>query len=286
MPHGLSHALTKATRPVPVEIKPTAWRGSLHLRELWEYRELLYFLVWRDVKVRYKQTVVGILWAIIQPVMTMVVFSVFFGGLARMPSDGLPHPIFYYSAILPWSYFAQALTSTTNSMVENQRIITKIYFPRLILPLAAVVTGVVDFVVAFSVLLLMLAWYGITPTAAICLLPLFLALAVVTALGVGLWFAALNAMYRDVRYVMPFLIQFWMFASPVVYPSSLVPSSWQWLYGLNPMAGVIGGFRWALTGYGQPHLALLLASAAVMVLLLVAGVLYFQRVEETVVDML
>jgi lipopolysaccharide transport system permease protein len=269
-----------------LEITPTEWRVSIDVRELWEYRELLYFLIWRDLKVRYKQTVVGVLWVIIQPLMTMVVFSLFFGGLARMPSDGLPYPIFYYSALLPWNYFAQALVSTTNSMVENQRLITKIYFPRLILPLAAVVTGLVDFAVAFSVLLVMLAWYGITPPFAALLLPLFLSLAVVTALGVGLWLAALNALYRDVRYVMPFLIQFWLFSSPIVYPSSLVPAGWQWLYGLNPMAGVITGFRWALTGSGQPPGVLLAASAAGMVVILIAGLFYFQRAEETIVDVL
>lgn len=265
-------------------IEPTASGVRVDLRELWEYRELLYFFVWRDIKVRYKQTVIGAAWAIIQPVMTMVVFSIFFGGLAKIPSDGLPYPIFFYSALLPWNYFAQALTSTTNSMVENQRLITKVYFPRLILPIAAVATGLVDFAVAFSVLIGMFVWYGITPSPAILLLPLLLLLTVVTALGVGLWLAALNALYRDVRFVIPFCIQVWLFASPVVYPSSLVPSEWQWLYGLNPMAGVISGFRWAVTGSGQPPNLLLAASAVAMVVILVVGLRYFQRAEETVVD--
>lgn len=285
MPESFHSTIDLPEEPL-IKIRPTRPWSLIDFRDVWAHRELFIFLVWRDLKVRYKQTVVGVLWVIIQPLMTMVVFSIFFGGLAKIPSDGLPYPIFFYSALLPWTYFAQALTSTTNSMAENQRLITKVYFPRLILPLAAVVTGLVDFAVAFSVLLGMLTWYGITPSLAALLLPLFLLLAVVTALGVGLWLAALNALYRDVRFVIPFFIQVWMFASPVAYPSSLVPAGWQWLYGLNPMTGVISGFRWALTGYGQPHLVLLLASAAGMILLLIAGLFYFQRVEEAVVDVL
>lgn len=280
---GVATAQREETYPA-IRIEPTKRGVRINFRELWEYRELLYFLVWRDVKVRYKQTVIGAAWAIIQPLMTMVVFSIFFGGLAKIPSDGLPYPIFFYSALLPWTYFAQALTSTTNSMVENQRVITKVYFPRLILPLAAVTTGLVDFAVAFSVLISLFLWYGITPSPAVLLLPLLLLLTVVTALGVGLWLAALNALYRDVRFVIPFCIQVWMFASPVVYPSSLVPSGWQWVYGLNPMAGVISGFRWALTGSGQPPNLLLAASAVGMVVILVVGLRYFQQAEETVVD--
>ena len=281
---GLATIQQEEQLPV-FRIEPTARGVRVDFRELWAYRELLYFFVWRDVKVRYKQTVIGAAWAIIQPVMTMVVFSIFFGGLAKIPSDGLPYPIFFYSALLPWNYFAQALTSTTNSMVENQRLITKVYFPRLILPLAAVTTGLVDFAVAFSVLIGMFVWYGIMPTPAVLLLPLLLMLTVVTALGVGLWLAALNALYRDVRFVVPFCIQLWMFASPVVYPTSLVPSEWQWLYGLNQMVGVISGFRWALTGSGSPPSPLLaVASAIGMVVILVTGLRYFQRAEETVVD--
>jgi len=282
---GVANAQREETYPA-IRIEPTAHGVRVNFRELWEYRELLYFFVWRDVKVRYKQTVIGAAWAIIQPLMTMVVFSIFFGGLAKIPSDGLPYPIFFYSALLPWTYFAQALTSTTNSMVENQRLITKVYFPRLILPLAAVTTGLVDFAVAFSVLIGMFLWYGITPSPAVLLLPLLLLLTVVTALGVGLWLAALNALYRDVRFVIPFCIQVWMFASPVVYPSSLVPAGWQWVYGLNPMAGVISGFRWALTGSGQPPNLLLAASAVGMVVILVVGLRYFQQAEETVVDVM
>jgi lipopolysaccharide transport system permease protein len=259
---------------------------GLDFRDLWEYRELLFFLVWRDIKVRYKQTVIGIGWAIIQPFFTMVIFGFFFGLLARIPSDGLPYPVFYYAALLPWTYFAHALTGTTNTMVENQRIITKVYFPRLILPLTAVLVGLVDFAVASTILIGMLIFYGIVPTLAILLLPAFLLLAVATALGVGLWLSALNAIYRDVRYVVPFLVQSWMFASPVAYPSTLVPERWRWLYGLNPMAGVIEGFRWALTAQGQPPGSLLLVSAGVVLVILVGGLLYFQRMEETIADVI
>jgi len=274
---------TETAVPV-VRIQPTGGFLELNLRELWDYRELLYFLVWRDVKVRYKQAVIGVGWAILQPFLTMIVFSIFFGHLAKLPSGGLPYPIFYYSALLPWNYFAQALTGATNSMIENQRIITRIYFPRLILPLAAVLTGLVDFAIAFIILLAMLWWYGISPSPTLALLPIFGLLAVMTALGVGVWLAALNAVYRDVRYVIPFLLQFWLFASPVVYPSSLVPPHWQWVYGLNPMAGVIEGFRWGLTGQGRPPDLMLCATAGAVALILVGGLLYFQWMEETVVD--
>jgi lipopolysaccharide transport system permease protein len=275
----------KVEQELPLlRIEPSRSWVSLKLHELWEYRELLFFFVWRDIKVRYKQTVIGAGWAIIQPFFTMVVFSLFFGKLAKMPSNGLPYPIFYYSALLPWMYFANALSNATNTMVENQRVITKVYFPRLILPLAAVVSGLVDFAVAFTILIGMMLFYGIAPTWAVLLLPLLLLLAVMTALGVGLWLSALNAIYRDVRYAVPFFIQFWMFASPVAYPSSLVPGRWQWLYGLNPMAGVIEGFRWALTGQGQPPGPVLLASAAAVLLLLVGGLIYFRKMEGTIAD--
>ncbi|MGA9986414.1 MAG: ABC transporter permease [Terriglobales bacterium] len=262
---------------------PSDW-VDLNLRELWDYRELLYFFVWRDLKVRYKQTAIGAVWAILQPFLTMVVFSLFFGRLAHMPSNGLPYPIFYYSALLPWIYFAGALQNATNTMVEHQRMITKVYFPRLLLPMAAVTTGLVDFAIGFVVFLGMLLFYGISPGGAILLLPFFLLLAVLTALGVGLWLSALNAIYRDVRYVAPFLIQFWMFASPVAYPSTLVPERWRWLYGLNPMAGVIESFRWCLTGRGQPPNLLLAASTGMVLVILMGGVAYFQRMEGTIAD--
>jgi lipopolysaccharide transport system permease protein len=273
----------RAAVPVTVIRPPAGW-FDLDWRELWAYRELLYFFVWRDLKVRYKQTVIGAAWAVIQPFFTMVVFSLFFGMLAKIPSEGLPYPVFYYSALLPWTYFAGALQNATNTVVEHQRVITKVYFPRLLLPLSAVLSGLADFGIAFAILVLMMLYYGIVPTAATLWLPAFLLLAVLTALGAGLWLSALNAMYRDVRYAVPFLIQFWMFASPVAYPSSLVPEGWRWLYGLNPMAGVIEGFRWALTGQGQPPGPLLAASAAAVLLLLAGGALYFRRVEGTIAD--
>jgi lipopolysaccharide transport system permease protein len=257
---------------------------ALDLGELWVYRELLYFFVWRDIKVRYKQTVIGAAWAILQPVLTMIVFSLFFGKLAKIPSQGLPYPIFYYSALLPWMYFATAMQGATNIVVDNQRVITKIYFPRVVLPIASVLSGLLDFSISFGVFLIMMAYYRIVPMASVIWLPAFLLLAVLTALGVGLWLSALNALYRDVRYVVPFLVQFWMFASPVAYPSSLVPERWRWLYGLNPMAGVIEGFRWALTGHGQPPGILLAASSAAVLLLVVSGLIYYHAVEGTMAD--
>jgi lipopolysaccharide transport system permease protein len=257
---------------------------ALDLPELWAYRDLVYFFIWRDIKVRYKQTVIGAAWAILQPVLTMLVFSLFFGRLAKIPSGGLPYPIFYYCALLPWMYFSTAMQSATNIVVENQRMITKIYFPRVVLPVASVLAGLVDFAISFAVFLVLEAYYRIVPSGAVIWLPAFLLLAVLTATGVGLWLSALNAMYRDVRYVVPFLVQFWMFASPVAYPSSLVPAKWRWLYGLNPMAGVIEGFRWALTGQGQPPGILLAASSAAVLLLVVSGLVYFHAVEGTVAD--
>jgi lipopolysaccharide transport system permease protein len=261
----------------------SAWL-ALDLGELWAYRELLYFFVWRDIKVRYKQTVIGAAWAVLQPVLTMIVFSLFFGKLAKIPSQGLPYPIFYYSALLPWMYFATAMQGATNIVVDNQRVITKIYFPRVVLPIASVLSGLLDFAISFVVFLVMMAYYRIMPMASVIWLPAFLLLAVLTALGVGLWLSALNALYRDVRYVVPFLVQFWMFASPVAYPSSLVPERWRWLYGLNPMAGVIEGFRWALTGHGQPPGILLAASSGAVLVLVFSGLIYYHAVEGTMAD--
>jgi lipopolysaccharide transport system permease protein len=270
-------------RPV---VRITARRGwlQLELRELWSYRELLYFFVWRDVKIRYKQTAIGAAWAVLQPFLTMVVFSLFFGALAKIPSQGLPYPVFYYCALLPWMYFASALQNATNTVVEHQRVITKVYFPRLVLPLASVLSGLVDFAIGFVVFLAMMLYYGIVPTRTTLLLPVFLLLAVLTALGLGLWLSALNALYRDVKYVVPFLLQFWMFASPVVYPSALVPERWRWLYALNPMAGVIEGFRWALTGHGQPPGGMLLVSAGMVAVTILGGLIYFQKMEGTIAD--
>jgi len=269
--------------PIVRIIPPTRW-WVLPIGELWEYRELLYFYVWRELKVRYKQTVVGAAWAVIQPLMTMLVFSLFFGKLAHIPSGGLPYPIFYYSALLPWMYFASALQNATNKVVENQYVITKVYFPRLILPISAVLSGLVDFGISFLMFVVIMIYYRVQPTRAILMLPVFLLLAVLTALGVGLWLSALNAIYRDVRYVVPFLVQFWMFASPVAYPSSLVPVKWRPLYGLNPMAGVIEGFRWSLTGTGDPPSRMLVASAGMVVAIVVTGMMYFQKMETTIAD--
>jgi len=279
----MSDARHSVTEPL-IRVSPSQGWWQLDLRELWQHRELLYFFVWRDIKVRYKQTAIGAAWAVLQPFLTMVVFSLFFGVLARIPSQGLPYPIFYYSALMPWMYFASSLQNATNTVVEQQRVITNVYFPRLVLPLAAVVSGLVDFAIGFVVFLGMMIYYHIVPTWAILLLPVFLLVAVLTALGVGMWLSALNAIYRDVRYVVPFLVQFWMFASPVAYPSSLVPGHWHWLYGLNPMAGVIEGFRWALTGQGQPPNLLLTASAGAVLLVTVGGMVYFHKVEATIAD--
>ncbi|MBA2526438.1 MAG: ABC transporter permease [Pyrinomonadaceae bacterium] len=266
-------------------IRPASSWSSIGLKELWAYRELLYFLVWRDVKVRYKQTALGAVWAIIQPFMMMVVFSLFFGYLAKVPSDGIPYPIFTFCALLPWQLFAHALTESSNSLVANERLITKVYFPRLVVPIAAVLGGIVDFAVAFVILLVMMLYYGIVPTWALVTLPGFILLATMTALGVGLWLSALNVQYRDVRYTIGFLIQIWLFATPVAYSSSLVPERWRPLYGLNPMAGVVEGFRWALLGKSSPPGALLAVSIAVVILILIGGLYYFRRMEQQFADL-
>ncbi|MGD0182418.1 MAG: ABC transporter permease [Terriglobales bacterium] len=271
-------------QPPVIRIAPQSGRWAPPLEELWSYRELLYFFVWRDIKIRYKQTVIGAAWAVLQPFLTMLIFSLFFGKLAHIPSEGLPYPIFFYCALLPWMYFATSLQNATNTIVENQRLITKVYFPRLALPLSAVLSGLVDFGVSFLMFIVMMIYYGTRPSAAMLWLPAFLVLAILTALGVGLWLSALNAVYRDVRYVVPFMVQFWMFASPVVYPSSLVPEKWRWLYALNPMAGVIEGFRWALAGDSDPPRRMLLVSAGVVVLVLLTGLAYFQKMETTIAD--
>jgi len=267
-----------------VRIEPPHGWLELHLKEVWDYRELLYFLVSRDVKVRYKQTAVGVLWVVLQPLLTMGVFTIFFGRLAKLPSQGLPYPVFYFSALVPWSYFAQALNTCTSTLVANQVVITKVYFPRLVLPLAAVSSGLVDCTIGLAVMITLTLGFGIHPPATVVLLPVFLALAVLTALGVGLWTSALNALYRDVASTIPFLMQFWMLASPVAYPSSLVPAKWRWLYALNPMAGVIDGFRWSLTGHGQSPGPMVLVSAAMVMVLLIGGLIFFQRMESSVAD--
>jgi lipopolysaccharide transport system permease protein len=272
--------------PVRRITPPSRW-WVIPAGELWAYRELLYFFVWRELKVRYKQTVVGAAWAVLQPLLTMLIFSLFFGKLANIPSGGLPYPVFYYSALLPWMYFAASVQNATNKIVENQNVITKVYFPRLILPISGTISGLADFGISFLMFVVIMIYYRIHPGWTILMLPLFLLLAVLTALGVGLWLSALNAIYRDVRYVVPFLVQFWMFASPVVYPSSLVSAKWPkwaWLYGLNPMVGVIEGFRWSLTGTGNPPGRMLVASSAAVVAALVCGLMYFQKMETTIAD--
>lgn len=267
-----------------VRIEPPRGWVSLRLGELWEYRELLYFLVWRDIKVRYKQTALGAAWAILQPVLTMVVFSVFFGRLAKVPSDGIPYPVFALAALVPWQLFAYAVSESTNSLVISQNLIKKVYFPRLVIPVASVLAGLVDFAISFVALIGLMTYYGIRPTPAIAILPLFILLAVASALCVGLWLCALNVQFRDVRYTIPFLTQFWMFVTPVAYPSSLVPEKWRTVFGLNPMAGVVEGFRWALLGKATSLGPLLAVSIAAVVALLFGGLVYFRRMESTFAD--
>jgi len=270
---------------VPVTIiRPSRGWISLNVRDLWEYRELLYFLTWRDIKVRYKQTVLGAAWAIIQPFFTMVVFSLFFGKLAKVPSDDIPYPIFSYAALVPWTFFANGLSQSSTSLVASANLIQKVYFPRLVVPISAVISGGVDFVLAFVVLLGMMLFYGIVPTWNVVWLPLLLLLALVTSLGVGLWLTAMNVQFRDVRYAVPFLVQAWMFATPIAYPSSLLDEPWRTLYGINPMAGVVEGFRWALLGTETAPGPIVLVSALVAMGLLVSGAYYFRRMEKTFAD--
>jgi lipopolysaccharide transport system permease protein len=256
------------------------------LRELWEFRELLYFLAWRDIKVRYKQTVMGALWAIIQPLITMIIFSLFFGRLAKIPSDGLPYPVFSYAALVPWTFFVNALTQGSNSLVLSANMIKKIYFPRLALPIATVLAGIIDFVLAFIVLLAIMLYYGLVPTINILWLPLFLLLALVTSLGMSLWLSAMNVQFRDVRYTLPILTQAWLFVTPIAYPSSLLSEPWRTLYGLNPMAGVVEGFRWALLGTDTAPGAMTIVSALVALTLFVSGAFYFRRMEQGFADVL
>jgi len=267
-------------------IRPNnGWIAFQFLR-VWEHRELLFFMVWRDLKVRYKQTALGIAWAILQPLATMLVLSVVFGRLAKMPSDGVPYPLFAYCALLPWQMFAFVLAESGNSLVNNQYLITKIYFPRLIVPIVPVFIGLVDFAVAFVMMLGMMVFYGVVPKVTILLLPLFVALAVMAAFAVGVWLAALTAEYRDVRYTIPFLTQFWMFSTPIAYSSSLIPLKWRFLYGLNPMAGVVEGFRWSLLGTTPTSIAPLLASLGMVLILLFGGLIYFRRLESTFADVI
>ena len=265
-------------------IRPSKGWVKLNLRDLWEYRDLAYFLTWRTVKVRYKQTVLGAAWAIIQPFFTMIVFSLFFGRLAGIPSDGVPYPVFSYAALVPWTFFANGLTNSSNSLVGSANLIKKVFFPRLVIPLSAVLAPAVDFVLAFMVLILMMIFYGIVPTRNVIWLPALLLLAFVTSLGFGLWFAALNVQFRDVRYAVPFIIQAWLFVTPIAYPSSLLEEPWQSLYALNPMAGVVEGFRWALLDTDTQPGSMVFISALVAILVLIGGLYYFRRMEKTFAD--
>ena len=267
-------------------IEPSKGWVSLKLRDLWEYRELLYFLTWRDIKVHYKQTVLGASWAIIQPFFTMVVFSIFFGKLAGISSDGVPYPIFSYAALVPWTFFANGLSQSATSLVGSAGLITKIYFPRLTIPIATVLSGVVDFSLAFIVLLGMMLFYGITPTINVFWLPFLLVLALVTALGAGLWLSAMNVQFRDVRHAVPFVVQAWMFASPIAYPSSLLEEPWRTLYGINPMVGVVEGFRWALLGTATAPGPMIAVSSLASLALLLTGAFYFRRMEKTFADVI
>ncbi len=265
-------------------IEPSSGWVPLKLAELWEYRELLYFLTWRDVKVRYKQTALGVAWAIIQPLLTMLVFSVFFGRLAKVPSDGIPYPIFCYTALVPWTLFAIGLTQSSNSLVGSSNLITKVYFPRLIIPMSTVMSAAVDFLFSFSVLIVMMLYYGVVPSRNLLALPLFISLAVIASLGVGMWLSALNVQFRDVRYVVPFITQFWMLATPIAYPSSLLGEPWRAIYGLNPMAGVVEGFRWSLLGLNTAPRPILIVSFLASLAILVSGAFYFRRMERTFAD--
>ena len=269
--------------PISVIQPTTGWR-FLDLGELWAYRELIYFLTWRDVKIRYKQTALGFLWVLIQPLAMMVVFTLFFGKLAKIPSEGVPYPIFAFAALLPWQLFSRSLSDSSNSLVADQRLITRVYFPRIIVPTASTFAAMADFAVASALLVGLMAWYGIVPSINVLFLPAFLLLMLVTSLGIGLWLAALNLEFRDVRYMLPFLSQILLFLTPVVYPSSLVPDRWRLVYGLNPMAGVVEGFRWALLGVGPGPSPLLMASATMATALFLGGIVFFRWRERTFVD--
>jgi lipopolysaccharide transport system permease protein len=267
-----------------VRIEPSRGWRSLGLRELWNYQELVYFLIWRDIKVRYKQTVLGALWAIIQPLFTMLIFALFFGRLAKVPSDGIPYPIFSYTALVPWTFFAAGLTQASNSLVQSSNMLKKIYFPRMAMPIGTVISGCVDFGFAFAVLLAMMAFYGIVPTWRVLWVPLFLLLALVTCLGASLWLSPMNVQFRDIRYAIPFLTQFWMFATPIAYPSSLLPKPWRAVYAINPMVGVVEGFRWALLSAHTAPGRMIVVSSTVALGLLVSGAFYFRRQEKTFAD--
>jgi len=266
-------------------IKPIHGWVPIKLSELWAYRELLYFLIWREIKVRYKQTILGAAWVIIQPFFMMLVFTLFFGRFIKVPHQGVPYPLFTYAALLPWMLFSEGIIRSANSMIEDTNLIKKVYFPRLVMPISGIISPLVDFVFSLLVFVGLMFYFGFPPTAKILLLPIFLILVLITALAVGLWFSAINVRYRDVRYVIPFLIQFWFFASPVVYSSTSLPKSWQWIYGLNPMVGAIEGFRWVLLGTEPPG-SLMIVSITIVLLILISGAFYFQRMEKLFADVM
>jgi lipopolysaccharide transport system permease protein len=272
--------------PTTIYIKPSKGLAALNLRDLWMYRELIYFMIWREVKVRYKQTMLGAAWAIIQPVLTMIVFTFLFGRIAKLPTDGnIPYPIFSYTALLPWGLFVAALNQASRSLTSNQNMVSKIYFPRLVLPLASVLSGLIDFIIAFVILIGLMIYYHIAPSINVLwALPLFLVLTIITALGVALWLSAINVQYRDVNYALPFMTQFWLFATPVAYSSNLISEKWRLVYSLNPMAGVVNGFRWALLGVGNGPDAGLWISVGIALLVLISGLFYFRNMEKTFAD--
>jgi lipopolysaccharide transport system permease protein len=276
---------TAPPRAPLISIEPAHGLLGLRLREVWAYRELLYFLMWRDIKIRYKQTAIGAAWAVFQPLLTMVIFTQVFSRIANVSSDGFPYPIFAFTALLPWNLFASALSRNSLSLVADSNLISKVYFPRLIIPVSATLSGTVDFALAFAMLIVMMGWYGIVPSAALFVLPLFIVFALVTALAVGLWLAALNVRYRDVGHAIPFLVQMWMFASPVAYSVRALPDEWRLLYTLNPLAGVIEGFRWALLGLQHPDFGAIAVSSVVTLALLFSGIVYFTRMERTFADL-
>lgn len=278
--------MTKISNVSLTVIRPKKGWQTLNLKELINCRELLFFLAWRDIKVRYKQTVLGVAWAIIQPFFTMVIFSLFFGRLAKIPSEGIPYPIFSYAALVPWTFFANGLNQASNSLVGSANLIKKVYFPRLAIPIASVLAGVVDFILSFIVLIGMMAYFGFFPTYNVLWLPLFLLLALTTSLGVSLWFSALNVEFRDVRYTIPFLTQFWLFSTPIAYPSSLLSEPWKTIYGINPMVGVVDGFRWALLGTSTPPGLAMIVSSAAALILLISGAFYFRRMEKNFADVI
>jgi lipopolysaccharide transport system permease protein len=280
-------ALESSHLPELVTIKPVKGWVPLNLKDLWHYRELVYFLTWRDLKVRYKQSVLGVLWALLKPFMNMVVFTIFFGQLAKIPSDGIPYPIFSYTGLLPWGFFAAALEVSARSMLQSGGMVSKIYFPRIIVPLSSVFANLVDFLIAFTILIGMMFYYQITPTINTLWLPVFILLAMITAIGVGLWFSALLVMYRDINYMLPFITEIWKFVSPVVYSATMIPEKWQWLYSINPMAGVVSGFRWALLG--QPEtisFSSLAISGAISLIIFISGLYFFRRMERIFADMI